>query len=85
MRGEHISPRRLFQVESGPELPLAVMKDVGALGLAQVGEVRRHKLPEIAVRSVVEQPLLLVSLGEPTPAMFAVIDAARRVAAGQID
>jgi phosphate transport system substrate-binding protein len=85
MRGERISPRSLLQVESGPELPLAVKHNVGALGLAQLGEVRRHKLPEIAVGSIVEQPLSLVSLGEPTPAMFAVIDAARRVAAGQLD
>ena len=35
--------------------------------------------------ALVEQQLFLVSLGEPTPAMYAVIDVARRVATGQLD
>jgi ABC-type phosphate transport system substrate-binding protein len=85
MRGDRISPRNLVTVETGPELPFVVAKDVSALGLAQMAEVRRHKLPELVLPAMIEQPLSLVSLGPPTPAMYAVIDAARRVVAGQLD
>src|SRR5262249_49519226 len=85
MRGETIAPRSMVTVETGPEVPLVVANDPGALGLAQLAEVRRHRLPEIATPTMVEQPLSLVTLGEPTPAMYAVIDAARRVVQGQLD
>jgi hypothetical protein len=66
-------------------LPLMVAKDPGALGIAQLAEVKRHKLPEILLPVEIEQPLALVTLGPPTPAMYKVIDAARRVVAGQLD
>jgi len=85
MRGEPIAAPSMVTVETGPEVPLAVANDPGALGLAQLAEVRRHKLPEIVVPTMVEQPLSLVTRGEPTPAMYAVIDAARRVVQGQLD
>jgi phosphate transport system substrate-binding protein len=85
MRGDKISPRNLVEAESGRTLPLMVAKDPGALGIAQLAEVKRHKLPEILLPVDIEQPLALVTLGPPTPAMYKVIDAARRVVAGQLD
>jgi len=85
LRGQRVAPRHSIVVEFGPELPQVVKQRTGALGLAQLGELQRHKLPELTLNPMVEQQLLLVSLGEPTPAMYAVIDAARRVATGQLD
>ena len=85
MRGQRASPRSPVLVDSGPQLPAVVAQDAGAVGLAQLGEVRRHGLPEIALPVAIEQQLFLVSADEPSPAMYAVIDAARRVAAGQLE
>jgi ABC-type phosphate transport system substrate-binding protein len=85
MRGQRATPRNPVMVELGPQLVEVVAQDPGALGLAQLGEVRRRGLPELVLSVPIEQQLFLVSLDEPTPAMYAVIDAARRVAAGQLD
>jgi phosphate transport system substrate-binding protein len=85
MRGDKIAPRNLVEAESGRALPLMVAKDRGALGVAQLAEVKRQKIPEMLLPVDIEQPLALVTMGTPTPAMYAVIDAARRVVAGQLD
>jgi len=53
--------------------------------LAQLRELQCCQLPELVLNTMIEQQLYLVSLGPPTPAMRAVIDAARRVAAGMLD
>ena len=83
--GQRIAPRHPVIVEFGPLVAPAVARDPAALGLAQLGEVQRHKLPELMLNILIEQQLFLVTLGEPTPAMDAVIDAARSVATGQLD
>jgi hypothetical protein len=85
MRGDRIAPRNVIDADSGRQLPMVVANDPGALGIAQLAEIRRHKLPELMLPAEIEQPLSLVTLGTPTPAMYAVIDAARRVVAGQLD
>jgi hypothetical protein len=48
-----------------------------ALGMAQLSLTRKKGLPEIATDRPIGQSLSLITLGEPTPAMRAVIDAAR--------
>ena len=83
--GQRITPRNSVVVEFGPQVAPAVARDPGALGLAQLGELQRHRLPELVLNTLIEQQLFLVTLDAPTPAMDAVIDAARRVAAGQLD
>ena len=47
------------------------------LGIAQLSLAKQKGLPEIVTEKPVEQSLSLITLGEPTPAMKAVIDAAR--------
>jgi hypothetical protein len=48
------------------------------MGFAQLSLARQKGLPELVTDKPVEQTLSLITLGEPTPAMKAVIDAARR-------
>jgi hypothetical protein len=43
--------------------------------------IKQRGIPEVATERPIEQELALVTFGDPTPAMQAVIDAARRVAA----
>lgn len=72
-------------VTSGAHVPAVVAQEPGALGLAQLGLVRKHKLPELKTDRPVEQQLNLVSLGEPTPAMRAVIKATQEIAAARAE
>ena len=50
------------------------------MGFAQLSLVKRRGLPEIVTDRPLQASLSLVTLDEPTPAMQAVIDAARRLA-----
>jgi hypothetical protein len=50
------------------------------LGFAQLPLVKQRGLPEIVTDRPLQTTLNLVTLDEPTPAMRAVIDAARRIA-----
>jgi phosphate transport system substrate-binding protein len=56
-----------------------VEQEPNALGIAQLSLARQKGLPEIVIDKPIEQSLSLVTYGEPTPAMKAVIDAARAV------
>ena len=76
--GEQITSRAELRLESMEEVVDAVAQDRGALGIADSALLRRKGLPELTTETVVEQPLYLVSLGEPSDAMSAVITAARR-------
>src|SRR5262245_11484118 len=83
--GQRIAPRHPIILQFGPQVAPVVARVSGALGLAQFGELQRYKLPELMLNTLIEQQLVLVTRDEPTPAMEAVIDAARRVAAGMLD
>jgi phosphate transport system substrate-binding protein len=74
-----------IRLQIGSQVPKVVEQEPGALGLAQLGLVRKHNLPELAIGQVVEQQLNLVTLGEPSSAMKAVIEAARIVATAKLD
>jgi phosphate transport system substrate-binding protein len=54
-----------------------IEQERNALGIAQLSLAKQKGLPEIVTDKPVEQLLSFVTLGEPTPAMKAVIDAAR--------
>ena len=58
-----------------------VEQEPRALGVAQLGLVRQHQLPELATDQAIEQELSLVTLGEPSPAQLAVVNAVRKIAA----
>ena len=79
-QGQRMTPHDPITVEIGSQVVKAVEQDRGALGLAQLAEVTRYRLPELRTDGFVEQNLYLVSLNEPTDAIRAVIAATRRVA-----
>jgi phosphate transport system substrate-binding protein len=81
--GRRITPRHPINVEFGSQVPNAVEQNSGALGLAQLSELRRHGLAELKTERSVDQSLYLISLKEPSDAMGEVIYAARKVIFGE--
>jgi len=75
--GQRIAARSEIRVAIPDDVVKAVAQDRGALGITQIALVRHHHLPELQMETFVGQPLQLVSLGEPTDAMLAVIAATR--------
>ena len=67
-------------VKSPVQLVQVVEQEPGAIGFAQLALVKQRGLAEIQTEAPLEQTLSLVTFGDPTPAMKAVIDAARKVA-----
>ena len=82
-KGRRITPRHPINVEFGSQVPTAVEQNRGALGLAQLSEVRRHGLSELKTKQFIEQSLYLISLNEPSDAMGEVINATRSVVFGE--
>lgn len=72
-------------VQSGAHVMAVVGQEPGALGLAQLNLVQKHKLPELKTDRPVDQQLNLVSLGEPTAAMRAVVKATQEIAAARAE
>jgi phosphate transport system substrate-binding protein len=85
MRGKQIAPAKAIRLHGPAQVMKVVQEERGALGLAQLGILRQHNLPELAIGHPVEQQLNLVSLDEPSRAMKAVIDAARLVGTARLD
>jgi phosphate transport system substrate-binding protein len=75
------TPANPIRVTYGSQVIKVVEQEPRALGVAQLGLVKEHQLPELATEHVIEQELSLVTLGEPKPAQRAVISAVRQVAA----
>jgi phosphate transport system substrate-binding protein len=73
--GSHI-----IWVKSPVQLVQVVEQEPGAIGFAQLALVKQRGLLELTTEAPLEQTLSLVTFGDPTPAMKAVIDAARKVA-----
>jgi phosphate transport system substrate-binding protein len=80
LQGRPIAASGVIYVQSGSQVIQVVARESGAMGLAQLALTRQENLPELVTDQVVEQQLNLVTLGEPTPAMRAVIDAVRTIA-----
>jgi phosphate transport system substrate-binding protein len=57
-----------------------VEQEPGAIGFAQLALTKQRGLPELVTEQPIEQTLSLVTLGDPTAAMDAVIQATRRAA-----
>jgi phosphate transport system substrate-binding protein len=83
--GNRISPDNPIVVQIGTQVIKVVEQEPGALGLAQLGVLRERHLPELMTERFIEQQLNLVTLGEPTAAKRAVIDATRRVSIAKLD
>lgn len=79
--GRPLMPANPIRVSFGSQVIRVVEQEPRALGVAQLGLVRQHQLPELTTDHAIEQELSLVTLGEPSPTQLAVINAVRKVAA----
>ncbi len=77
--GEHPGLKNILWVNTPVQLVQVMEQEPGVLGFAQLPLVKQRGLPEIATDRPLQTTLNLVTLDDPTPAMRAVIDAARRI------
>jgi phosphate transport system substrate-binding protein len=81
LNGRSIAAPNPLYVNTPVQVVQVVNQEPGAIGFAQIEIVKKMGARELATDKPLEHVLYLVSLGEPTPAMRSVIDAARTVAA----
>jgi phosphate transport system substrate-binding protein len=81
LNGQAVHAPNIIYVKTPLQLTGIVEQEQNAMGMAQLSLARQKGLPEVVTERPVEQTLSLITLGDPTPAMKSVIDAAR-VAAG---
>ncbi len=77
--GQRPALKNMIYVNTPVQLVQVIDQEPGILGFAQLPLVRQRGLPEIVTDRPLQTTLNLVTLDEPTPAMRAVIDAARRI------
>ncbi len=80
LSGQPVKSPNVLYVKTPVQLVQVVEQEPGAIGFAQATLAKQRGTPEIALDKPLEQFLILVTAGEPTPAMRAVIDATRSVA-----
>jgi len=78
--GQRPGLKNTIYVNTPVQLVQVMEQEPGVLGFAQLALVKQRGLPEITTDRPLETTLNLVTLDEPTPAMRAVIEAARRIA-----
>ncbi len=77
--GQGSSLKNILWVNTPVQLVQVMEQEPGVLGFAQLPLVKQRGLPEITTDRPLQTTLNLVTLDEPTPAMRAVIEAARRI------
>ena len=70
----------IIYVKTPVQLVQVIEQEPGAFGFAQLALTKQRGLPELVTEAPIEQTLSLVTFGDPTPAMAAVIEATRRAA-----
>jgi phosphate transport system substrate-binding protein len=80
LAGQRPGAKNIIYVNTPVQLVQVMEQEPGVLGFAQLPLVKQRGIPEIVTDRALETTLNLVTLDEPTPAMRAVIDAARRIA-----
>jgi phosphate transport system substrate-binding protein len=75
--GERISAKDVLQVTTAVQLAWVVEQVPNTLAFGQLALLKQRGIPEIMTEGPIEQPLSLVTMGAPTPAMAAVIAAMR--------
>jgi len=78
--GKAISAPDAVTVQISSEVVKIVEQTPEALGLSQLSIVKGGHVTELKLDGEIEQHLTLVTLGDPTPAMQKVIEAAREIA-----
>jgi ABC-type phosphate transport system substrate-binding protein len=84
LAGKAVAVPNVIYVKTPVQLVQVVEQEPGALGFAQLALLKQRELPELATDNPIEQVLSLVTVGEPTPAMQSVIDAAKSIAEKQM-
>lgn len=80
LKGRKMAAPNVLYVNTPVQLVQVVEQVPDIIGFAQLPIVKRRGVPEIVTDRPIETTLNLVTLGEPTPAMRSVIEAARRIA-----
>ncbi len=78
--GRPLAAPNVLNVNSPEQLIPAIEQFPDVVGFAQLSLVKRRNIPEIVTDRPLQTTLSLVTLDAPTPAIQAVIDAARRLA-----
>lgn len=76
--GKHIKAVKPIIVQVSSQVVKIAAITPGAIGLSQAGIVKNSNCAELKTDTGIEQHLALVTLGDPTPEMRKVIDAARK-------
>lgn len=84
LKGEQASTPNKLYVKTATQLFQVVEQEPGAIGFGQLGVLKQRKTTELSADKPIEQVLYLVTSGDPTPAMEAVIKATKQVAAQQM-
>ena len=84
LKGEQTSAKNKVYVKTATQLFQVVEQEPGAIGFGQLGLLKQRKVTELSVDRPVEQVLYLVTSGEPSPAVEAVIKATKQVADQQM-
>lgn len=80
MLGDAALAAGAIRLENANHVFKAVAQEPGAIGIGQLGLAKGAGSHELSTERHVEQPLSFVTLGEPSPAVMAVIDATRAIA-----
>jgi len=80
LKSQPIKAANVIYVKTPIQLVQVVEQELSAIGFAQLTLVNKRGLSELRTEKPIGQTLSLITLGEPTPAMQAIIDAARSAA-----
>ena len=80
LSGQSVKGSHVIHVKTPVQLVQVVEQEPGAIGFAQLALTKQRELPELVTEQPIEQTLSLITLGDPSPAMSDVIQAARRAA-----
>lgn len=79
LNGNRINGTNVLYVKTAIQLAQVIEQEPNAVGFGQLLLIQQRGIPEIVTDRPIEQQLALVTLGDPSPAAQAVIDAARVV------
>jgi phosphate transport system substrate-binding protein len=77
--GKPVTTTNAIRVRISSQVAKVVEQEPGALGLTQAKNVPGHNIAELVTDQTIEQELAYVTLGQPSAAVKAVIDATRAI------
>lgn len=85
MLGEAPFAAGAVRLENANHVLTVVVQEPGAIGITQLGLIKKLHVPEIATERAVVQPLSFVTAGPPSPAVLALINTVSSVVANAHD